>query len=144
MDRIWQWAWDRYGAKYSWAICAIGFPFLLLIYLVTAAGSRRIQDGILGAVLGAGIQLISVHSFVEAALRPARVAIAGDTGIGDSLPRARPTFVAWSDMSMLAAVFTFGVAGAWVAAVFERVSEVPVLTVVIGCAMTLGFAVPMT
>ena len=34
MDRIWQWAWDRYGARYSWAICAITFLVLLPIYLV--------------------------------------------------------------------------------------------------------------
>src|ERR1700756_3612355 len=29
MDRIWQWAWDRYGARYSWAFCAIACPVLL-------------------------------------------------------------------------------------------------------------------
>ena len=183
MDRIWQWAWDRYGARYSWAYCAIGFPFLLQIYLVTslsvvafegsgqyveaaavtvvavlvllyvivlpgvgrirlaeqwaaghevdraealeatytwargvavravavnavwaalllvvvgaiagATGSRLVQYGILGAAVGTATQLIAVHSFQEAALRPARVALAGDTGIGDSLPRSRPTF----------------------------------------------------
>ena len=34
MDRIWQWAWDRYGSRYSWALWAIVFQFLLLIYLV--------------------------------------------------------------------------------------------------------------
>ena len=34
MDRIWQWAWDRYGARYSWAIYAATFFFLLQIYLV--------------------------------------------------------------------------------------------------------------
>ena len=34
MDRIWQWAWDRYGARYSWAICAIIYPPALLVYLV--------------------------------------------------------------------------------------------------------------
>ena len=34
MDRIWQWAWDRYGARYSWAICAITFPVVLPVYLV--------------------------------------------------------------------------------------------------------------
>ena len=33
MDRIWQWAWDRYGARYSWAICAIWFALSLPIYL---------------------------------------------------------------------------------------------------------------
>ena len=36
MDRIWQWAWDRYGARYSWAVCAISFPVVLTIYLVSA------------------------------------------------------------------------------------------------------------
>ena len=34
MDRIWQWAWDRYGARYSWAICAIAFACALPVYLV--------------------------------------------------------------------------------------------------------------
>ncbi len=34
MDRIWQWAWDRYGARYSWAMYAIMFFVVLPIYLV--------------------------------------------------------------------------------------------------------------
>ena len=33
MDRIWQWAWDRYGARYSWAFYAITFSILLSGYL---------------------------------------------------------------------------------------------------------------
>ena len=33
MDRIWQWAWDRYGARYSWVICAISVLFSLPAYL---------------------------------------------------------------------------------------------------------------
>ena len=217
MDRIWQWAWDRHGARYSWAICAIAFPCSARLprfvvcrcrfrgvrslrrggrrhrcrragagYLVVlpglaevrlaeqwaaghevdrataleatytyargavargvvgsavstallsvvvgaiagASGSRLVQYGILGAVIGTAILLIAVHSFVEAALRPARVAIAGDTGIGDSLPRSRPTFAAWSNVSMLAVAFAFAVSGAMLAAVFDRASEVPVL-----------------
>ena len=77
-------------------------------------------------------------------MRPARVAIAGDTGIGDSLPRSRPSFAAWSNMSVIAVAFSFAVAGAMLAAVFYRAASVPVLAVVIGCALTLGFAVPMT
>ena len=59
--------------------------------------------------------MISMHSFVEGALRPARVAIAGDTGIGDSLPRSRPTFAAWSKISMLAVAFAFAIGGAMLA-----------------------------
>ncbi|MDT5014117.1 MAG: adenylate cyclase, partial [Mycobacterium sp.] len=235
MDRIWQWAWDRYACRYSWAICAIAFLPLLQTYLASsflvvafedsdryievtgvtavavlvlvyvlilpglgekrlveqwaagheidraaaldatytyardmvarivvgiavwgavllvvvgaiagASGWRLIQYGIIGAVTGTAIQLISVHSFVEAMLRPARVAIAGDTGIGDSLPRSRPTFAAWSNVAVLAVAFTFAVAGALLAAVFDRAGEGPVLWVVIGGAMTLGFAVPIS
>ena len=49
--------------------------------------------------------VLVVHSFAEGVWRPARAAIAGDTGIGDSLPRSRPTFAAWTNMSMLATAF---------------------------------------
>jgi class 3 adenylate cyclase len=235
MDRIWQWAWDRYGARYSWAIYAITFPVMLQIYLVTsfvvvafegsghyleaaavtvfavlvlgyvmvlpglgrirlteqwavghevdrvraledtytyartaiarvvvanagslavvlvlvgeiagASASRLVQYGIVGATFGAAILLPGVHSFVEGALRPARIAIVGDTGIGDSLPRSRPTFAAWSNVSMLTTAFLFAVWGALLAAAIDRASEVPVLSVLIGCALTLGLAVPIT
>jgi adenylate cyclase len=235
MDRIWQWAWDRYGARYSWVGCAITFALLLPVYLALsftivasersghyleaaavtvvavpvllyvmflpglgrirlverwAAGhdvdraramdatytwaraavarvvagnavcaallsvvvsaiagatvSRLVQYGILGAVLGIGMQLTTIHSFAEAALRPARVAIAGDTGIGDSLPRTRPTFAAWANVAMLAAAFMFAVAGVWLGSLFDRVREVPVLVIVIACALTIGFGVPVT
>ena len=32
MDRIWQWAWDRYGARYPWVIWAFGFTSMLVTY----------------------------------------------------------------------------------------------------------------
>ena len=34
MDRIFQWAWHRYGARYSWAMWAIGVPLVLQVYLL--------------------------------------------------------------------------------------------------------------
>jgi hypothetical protein len=40
------------------------------------------QYGIVGAVVGTVASLLTVHSFGEAAWRPARVAIAGDTANG--------------------------------------------------------------
>ena len=235
MDRIWQWVWDRHGAKYSWAAYVITFPAIFPVYLVPslvvvateesdlyveaatvtviavlvmvyvmvlpglgpsrlfeqwaagqevdrakaldatyafargvvaravggnavgvalllvvvgaitgASGSRLIQNAILGIALGVAVQLIAVHSFSEAAMRPARVAIAGDTGIGDSLPRARPTFAAWSNVCILATAFAFATAGALLAAVFDRASEVPLLALLIGASLTLAFAVPIT
>src|SRR5947209_7354735 len=231
MDRIWQWAWDRHGARYSWAVFAItslailpvwlGSAFLVVAYeqsdcYVEAAavtvsvvvmmvyiavlpgvgpsgrldrwaagrevdragaleatyawnreavartagaaavwiavllvvvgaisrttGPRLVQYGILGAVLGSVSCLTMIHSFVEATSRPARIAIAGDTSIGDALPRSRPTFAAWSNVSMLAATFSFAVLAAMLATVFHRASQDPVLAVVIGAALTLGFA----
>jgi adenylate cyclase len=234
MDRIWQWAWDRYGPRYSWAICAVFFSSILsvslllsfvvvafeksshyvdaaavtgvavavLAYAVILPGSRRfhlaqrwaaghevdraaaledtytwtraaavrglavwpvisgllfvvvgaiagasasrlVQYGILGAAIGIAANLVGAHTFVEGALRPARAALAGDTGIGDSLPRSNPTFAAWLNLSMLASVFAFSVSGAMLGAVvLDRAGKVPVLFVVIGAALTLGFAAP--
>jgi adenylate cyclase len=235
MDRIWQWAWDRHGQRYSWAIWLLGLLPLLPVYgllsgvvvaieqssryleaaavavvvvlvnayvfvspglggtrlleqwakgdqvdraetlqdtytygrrlairllaggivgpgvlvvvvgtIAGATGARLVQYGLLGAVLGVSLPLIGVHSLVEGALRPARVAIAGGTGIGDSLPRSRPTFAAWSNMLVLAVAFSFAVAGAMLATVFDRAREVPLLWLLIGLGMTLAFAVPIT
>ncbi|MDT5117275.1 MAG: hypothetical protein QOE30_3014 [Mycobacterium sp.] len=236
MDRIWQWAWDRYGSRYSWAIWVGVFASTLLTYLLWsflvvafeksshyveaavvtgvavlvmsfvvflpgsrrfrlaqrwaagdevdraealqdtyiwmravgvralwffpvwaallligvgviagASGSRLIQYGILGAAAaGIGMALIGTHTFGEGALRPARAALAGDTGIGDSLPRSRPTFAAWLELSMLGSIFVFSVIGAMLGAVLGRGSEAPVVAVMIGCALALGLGLPIT
>ncbi len=109
-----------------------------------APWSRIVQYGIVGVSVGASLALIAVHSLVEALMRPARVALVGDTGIGDHLPRSRPTFAAWSNASVLAVAFSFAVAGSALAAVFERAGETPVYWVVNGAALTIGFAVPIT
>jgi adenylate cyclase len=108
-----------------------------------ASGSRLAQYAVLGAVMGATVQLIGAHSVVEGELRPVRVAIAGDTGIGDSLPRSRPTFAAWSNVSALAVAFAFAVMGALLAVVFARGNEAPVLSIVIGCVLAIGLGLPI-
>jgi hypothetical protein len=33
MDRIWQWAWDRYGTRYRLVLFAVNFPLSLTVYL---------------------------------------------------------------------------------------------------------------
>jgi adenylate cyclase len=142
-------------ATYIWArgmvvravgINAVGVALLGVVVGVIAGATRwrLVQYGLLGAATGAGAQLVAVHSFVEGSMRPVRVALGGDTGIGDSLPRARPTFAAWSNASMLAVAFTYAIGAALLAALLGRVTEVPVLALVIGCVLTLGFAVPTT
>ena len=235
MDRIWQWTWDRYAARYTSALFVIALLVSLAVYLpisflivasersgrygaatavtviavallvcvmalpgrrlmrpaerwaaghqvdrlaaladtytyarrtstrtVWATGvwaamlsvvvgaiagateSRLIQYGILGAVLGTGIQLIAFHSILEAAHRPVRVAIAGGTDFGDSLPRSRPTFARRSIVSVVAVAFVFSVLGSSLGTVFDRAGTVPVVSVVIGFALALGLAVPIS
>jgi adenylate cyclase len=235
MDRIWQWAWDRFGARYSWVVCGVTLLPLLQIFLVFsfvvvayeesdryveaaavtvvgvvvlvyamvlpglggirrmeqwvggheldradvlkatytwarglvvrafvvnavcpaliavvvgavagATGSRLVQYGVVGGAVGIANMLVATHSFVESALRPARVAIVGETGLGDSLPRSRPTFAAWSNLAILAVAFNFCVVGVMLAGLFGHVTEIPVLSVVIAFLMTLAYAVPIT
>ncbi|MEE2851940.1 MAG: adenylate/guanylate cyclase domain-containing protein [Actinomycetota bacterium] len=237
MDRIWQWAWDRYGARYYWwALCAAAYLVSLPVYAVFvslpivaaekqgryvdaaavtvvavlllvcimvspgrqwiryvgqwAAGreidraaaleetyrysrkssaltvwatgvwaaalsvvvgaiagaswTRLVQYGIRGAVIGIAVQLIAFHSILEAMQRPVRIALADGTGIGDSLPRSRPSFATRSNVSMLAAAFAYAVAGAMCATVLAPVSDAPILSAAIGCALTVVFAVPVT
>jgi adenylate cyclase len=235
MDRIWQWAWDRYGPRYSWTIwmvaCVTVLPtFLIWSFLVVAfersshyieaaavtgvavvvfatvvvppgsrlfrfaqhgavgddvdraramkdtyswgraagvrglcvmpvwasalliivgvftgaAGSRLLQYGILGVTVGIASTLVGMHTFVEGALRPVRAALAGDTAIGDSLPRSSPTFAAWVSLSVLTSLFVFTVAGAMLGVVLDRGGRNALLAVVIGAVLTLGFGLPIT
>jgi adenylate cyclase len=235
MDRIWQWTWDRYSTRYSWAICVVGIPLLLPIYLVLSllivavqgtgtyaeaaavtvvavpvvlcvtalpgagrarlverwaaggevdrasvldatyawtrgivvravvfntvwtallsvivaaiAGANRsqlVQYGVLGALTGMAVMVSGVHSISEAAARPARIAIAGDTAIGDGLPRSRPSFGMWSSVALLANSFIFSIDGGMLASVFGWARAEPVVFAAIGCALTVGFGIPLT
>ncbi len=108
-----------------------------------ATGARLVQYGILGVAVGISTMLVSMHGFVEGIFRPARTAIAADTGIGDSLPRSRPTFANWTSLSMTAAVFSAYLAAAMLAAVFDVADRGPVLAVAIACALTLTLAMPL-
>ena len=234
MDRIWQWTWDRYSARYSWAAWAVVTFLSLPVYLVWpllivalegssdygraalatvaavpvlayvnlqpgrgwgrqvdrwasgqkvdraaaldasyqwtrrivvrmvasngvcvggllvvagtfagTSGSRLIQYGVLGLLVGTGFGLNSVHNVTEAAVRPVRLAIAGDAGIGDFYPRSRPSFAAWSNVSVVGTTFVYAVLGAMLASAFGGAHE-PVLFVAIGIAIALVFAVPFT
>jgi len=136
--------WARGGAGRMIVANGVGMAVILvLVGSVAGAGvSRLVQYGIVGVTFGAVVGVASVHPFTEQVLRPVRVAIVGDTGIGDWLPRSRPTFAAWSNIFLVGSVFLFTVYGAMLAVVFDRAGEVPVLSVVIAGALTLGLALP--
>ncbi|MFV8053587.1 adenylate/guanylate cyclase domain-containing protein [Mycobacterium sp. 48b] len=234
MDRIWQWVWDRHGAKYPWAIWAFGFTSILVTYtlwalvitsyersnryleavvvtavavvlqsfvvlpgprrfrlmrpvsaadeidrfqalnatyvwarasgirqllfvtiwaavlfavvgvLAGARGTRVVEYAIVGGAMGTVTTLISLHTFTEGSLRPVRAALAGDSGIGDALPRSRPTFARWLEISMLCALCNFTTAGIMVGVLLGRVSDSPVLPLVIACVATAVLAAPVT
>jgi class 3 adenylate cyclase len=134
------------GLMFRAAVASAVCGALLAVVVGAIAGasaSRLVQYAILGAVFGAAYVLPG-HGVAEAALRPVRVAIAAETAIGDDLPRSHPTFAAWCNTSLLAAMFITTVGGAMMTAVFDRVSEMPVLWVVVGGVLTLTFGVPLT
>ncbi|MGV0660807.1 adenylate/guanylate cyclase domain-containing protein [Mycolicibacterium pulveris] len=142
-------------ATYSWARTAgprmvvgnsvgVGLLSVTVAAVAGATADRLIGYAVLGVFAGTAFALSSAHGLVEAAIRPARVAIAGDTAIGDAFPRSRPSFAAWSNVIVLAGVYAFAVYGAMVAAVIARAPMQPALFVVIGCVLTLIFGVPYT
>lgn len=102
-----------------------------------ATGWRLFQYGIVGAAYGVATGVFGVHSFSEGSLRPVRAAIAGDTGIGDALPRSHPTFATWSHITMLAMAFGFSTGAAITASVIDRARQDPIISLAIGCALTL-------
>jgi adenylate cyclase len=235
MDRIWQWAWDRYGPRYLWVITINAFASALPVYLIWswivltvekssrygaasvvavvialgmsllsslpgrhhfrraeqwaaghevdrakaledtyswsranavramavvpasvvvlltvvaavagAGASRLVQYGVLRVAAGISMALIGVHNFAEGALRPVRAALAVDSGIGDSLPRPRPTFAGWLGLSLVGAIFVFSATAAMVAMALDRGRDGPVLAVVIAGALTLAIGMPIT
>lgn len=132
----------RYGRKLITRGVVVTFAWIAALFvgvgmIAGASGARLIQYAILGAVAGTAGQLITVHSYVESILRPARAAIASDTGIGDSLPRSRPTFATWSNVAMLAVGWAFAVAGAILGAVLDVTKHGPALAMMIGGVLVL-------
>src|SRR4051794_13547692 len=89
MDRIWQWAWDRYGARYSWAVFAISYLAVLPVWLgsaflvVALEGSDRYVDA--AAVTGAGV-LVLAYVAILAGVGPSRVV--GQWAAGREVDRA--------------------------------------------------------
>lgn len=139
-------AWVRIAdIRALWLIAASLVVLLTVVGLIVGAGGTRlVQYGIVGVTTGFATALIGVHNFGEGAVRPARAALAGNTGIGDTFPRSRPTFAAWLGLSIVGSIFTFAAMAAMVALALNRGREAPVLSVVIACALTLAVGVPIT
>jgi len=138
--------WSRRAmARQSVGIAACGAVVSVSASAIAGAtGLRLVQYAVTGGVVATASHLIGIHTVAESPMRPVRIALAGDLGIGDSLPRSRPTFAAWSNLAVLAAVFAFAVVGAMLSSVSHSASQQPMAWVMIGCALTLGLGVPIT
>jgi len=139
-------AWTRANTVRAMAVVPASVVVLLTVLaaIAGASASRLVQYGVLGVAAGISTALIGVHNIGEGALRPVRAALAGDSGIGDSLPRPRPTFAGWLGLSLVGSIFTFSAVAAMVAMALDRGRDGPVLAVVIASALTLAIGVPIT
>ncbi|KUI30180.1 hypothetical protein AU196_06160 [Mycobacterium sp. IS-1742] len=99
---------------------------------------------IVGAALGGASLLTTLQQRRGRNAAPARIAISGETSLGDSLPRSRPTFAAWTNLSILGVAFVFALLSVLLAFVLERLGDAPALSVVIASALTLCIGVPIT
>lgn len=232
IDRVWQWAWDRHGPRYSWAVVAVSFAVILpmwqilafaivqfegsdrfllaataaaaielatlytlvqpgsrqwrpierwaagdpidqhealeatytfardtvlrsvALYAVTggimcvvvgaiagSTDSRLVQYGVIGFTFIPAVQLVAIHQFVESLMRPVRIAMAGNSEIGDAMPRSQPSFAAWSIVSVLGTAWTFAFGGGVMAVVIDRTRDDPALAVATATFLTLVFGV---
>ncbi|TRW82805.1 adenylate/guanylate cyclase domain-containing protein [Mycolicibacterium sp. 018/SC-01/001] len=120
----------------------IGSTFAVIGVVAGAAWARVVQYGVVGALIGAGAVLSTQQGILEAIFRPVRVALIGDSDIGDRLPRSRPTFATHAITSMLSQEFLFTLSGALLIALAPRLGEHPVLCALLAIAITLVYGVP--
>ena len=80
--------------------------------VIVAETSRALQYGLVAATIGLAFAFGGGHFWFEAALRPARLALAGGSDIGDRLPRTRPSFGTWSTTVTMTQVVLLTMGGA--------------------------------
>ena len=236
MERLWQWAWDRHGPRFSWAafiITALLFAFIygfaaslfvgyerssaypvgisigivggilvgfahirpgsanwLAIERFAAGGSTDamaaltstyaltreliartfVNSVVLGAATGGAVALTvgaspvraaehavlagaalaavnasGVHFYLEAMIRPARLAAALDSGpLGDHLPRSAPAFSTWATAFALGVVGSFTVAGLMLAVVIDEATGSPLVLLAVALGVVVFVGIPIT
>ena len=81
IDRVWQWAWDRHGPRYSWAVLWITYVLTVPIWVFSAIIMVELVESdriIEGAVASAAITLVLACILV----RPGFSVVAPDRAMG--------------------------------------------------------------
>ena len=69
MDRMWQWVWDRYGPRYSWAALAVAMPLGLPVYILWAFLIVAVEESS-HYVQAAAVTVVTAPVLVYVAQRP--------------------------------------------------------------------------
>jgi adenylate cyclase len=106
-----------------------------------ASGPRLAQYGVLGAIIGATIPVAVMQALAESIMRPLRVALAGESDIGDDLPRSQPSFATHVNVSTVTYIFIYTLTGALVVAISPHLGE-PVLCAAVAAVTALVLGLP--
>ena len=146
MDRIWQWAWDRYGARYSWVMWGIGvplaFPFYLLwsFLIVSVEGTDNyVEMAAVSVVAVAGM----LYMVVLPRIGPIRLVEQWAAGHKVDRTRALGATYAWARMGAIRVVVfnaawiavLSGVVGSIAGGSGARLAQYVVLGAVVGTAL---------
>lgn len=118
----------------AWALV---FGLVTLVPATTILGDtgRAVQWTVLAAVTGFTFVVAGGHFWTEAVMRPARLALAGESGVGDQFPRSWPTFGTWSAIVTMTQVMLMAMTAAFLGGVVG-VAEYPIraLPIALGAA----------
>ena len=115
MDRIWQWAWDRYGARYSWAVYAIMSFLTLPIFLIPSFGVvafERSGHYVEAAALTAVAVLMLGYAVNLPSVKPTRLWEQWAAGHPVDPATALEATYTWGRESVVRAIATSAVGGA--------------------------------
>ncbi len=137
-----------YVRRVAWlAIATFSVLFAAEFAILAAASgaptSRTLGYAVIGGLLGASAMALGCRSYPEAWLRPARVSLAGDSDIGDSLPTATPTFAQRSNRTLVAMTFCFTLVGSFLATSFADAKESPLICVAVTIGLTAFYVLPL-
>ena len=107
-----------------------------------ASWTMALPYGMFFALAVLAAQWVAAHTLIEMQMWPIRAALGGD-GNGDALPRGRPTFATWSEVSMFAVSWVFCAVGSMLSLIVVRAPHAPVISIGVAVAFALVVAVPI-
>ena len=149
MDRIWQWAWDRHGSRYSWAVTAVSYFSVLPVWLFSAIVVVAFEESdryVAAAAATLGIVLVLLCVCVLPGVGPSRIverwAAGGEIDRAKALEATytwvRGSIVRVVGATAVSAVLIFAVVGAIAGATGSRLVQYGIVGAVFGAVVSLA------